>query len=52
MDVIHERAVGMDISKREAKVCVRITGKRKGTFESSVGGGGKGWPGPGRDCRD
>lgn len=33
MDVIHERAAGMDISKRDAKVCVRVPGKRAGTFE-------------------
>lgn len=36
MDVVHERAVGIDISKRDAKVCLRIPGKRKGTFESTV----------------
>lgn len=36
MDVIHERAVGIDISKRDAKVCVRVPGKRAGTFEHNV----------------
>lgn len=36
MDVVHERAVGIDISKRDAKVCVRIPGKRKGQFTSTV----------------
>ena len=36
MDVVHERAVGIDISKRDAKVCLRIPGKRKGTFESTI----------------
>ena len=36
MDIVHERAVGMDISKRDAKVCLRVPGKRKGTFESTV----------------
>ena len=36
MDVIHERAVGIDISKRDAKVCLRVPGKRAGTFESTV----------------
>lgn len=36
MDVVHERAVGIDISKRDAKVCLRIPGKRKGTCESTV----------------
>ncbi|MET3767718.1 transposase [Marisediminicola sp. UYEF4] len=36
MDVIHERAAGIDISKRDAKVCVRVPGKRSGTFEQKV----------------
>jgi hypothetical protein len=27
VDVVHERAVGTDISKRDAKVCVREPGK-------------------------
>ncbi len=36
MDVVHERAVGMDISKRDAKVAVRKPGKRAGTFTTSV----------------
>lgn len=36
MDIVHERAVGMDISKRDAKVCVRVPGKRVGTFTSTV----------------
>jgi transposase len=36
MDVIHERAAGMDISKRDAKVCVRVPGKRAETFEQKV----------------
>lgn len=36
MDVIHERAAGMDISKRDAKVCVRVPGKRPGTFQQEV----------------
>lgn len=36
MDVIHERAVGMDISKRDAKVCVRVPGKRAGTFDHTT----------------
>lgn len=36
MDIIHERAAGMDISKRDAKVAVRVPGKRKGTFETAV----------------
>jgi len=28
MDVVHERAAGMDISKRDVKVCVRVPAKR------------------------
>lgn len=36
MDVVHERAVGMDISKRDAKVAVRKPGKRAGTYVTTV----------------
>lgn len=36
MDVVHERAAGIDISKRDAKVAVRVPGKRAGTFETAV----------------
>ncbi len=36
MDIVHDRAVGIDISKRDAKVCVRIPGQRAGTFTSTV----------------
>lgn len=36
MDIVHDRAVGMDVSKRDVKVCVRVPGKRAGTFESTV----------------
>jgi hypothetical protein len=36
MDVVHERAAGMDISKRDVKVAVRVPGKRAGTFTTSV----------------
>lgn len=36
MDLVHERAVGIDISKRDAKVCVRRPAKRKGQFTSTV----------------
>ncbi|MDP9983037.1 transposase [Pseudarthrobacter oxydans] len=36
MDIVHDRAVGMDISKRDAKVCLRVPGKRAGTFTSTV----------------
>jgi transposase len=37
MDIIHDRAVGIDISKRDAKVCLRLPAERKGQFSSSVG---------------
>lgn len=36
MDIVHERSVGMDISKRDAKVCIRVPGKRRGQFTSTV----------------
>ena len=36
MEILHERAAGMDISKRDAKVCVRTPGSPKGTFEKRV----------------
>lgn len=36
MDIVHERAVGMDISKRDAKVCLRVPGQRAGTYISRV----------------
>ena len=36
MDIVHDRAVGMDISKRDAKVCVRVPGNRPGQFTSTV----------------
>ncbi|MCX8456315.1 IS110 family transposase [Paenarthrobacter ureafaciens] len=36
MDIVHERAAGLDISKRDAKVCVRIPGTRAGTYISRV----------------
>ena len=36
MDVVHERAAGIDISKRDAKVAVRIPGKRAGSFTTTV----------------
>ena len=36
MDIIHERAAGIDVSKRDAKVAVRVPGKRTGTFQTSV----------------
>ena len=36
MDVVHERAAGIDISKRDAKVAVRVPGKRPGSFTTTV----------------
>lgn len=36
MDLIHERAAGIDISKRDAKVAIRAPGKRAGTFTTKV----------------
>lgn len=36
MDVVHERAAGIDISKRDAKVAVRLPGNRAGTFVTTV----------------
>lgn len=36
MDLVHERAVGIDISKRDANVCVRVSAKRKGQFTSTA----------------
>lgn len=36
MDVVHDRAVGIDISKRDAKVCVRVPGKKPGTLTTTV----------------
>lgn len=36
MDVVHERAAGMDISKRDAKVCVRAPSARAGYYSSIV----------------
>ncbi|HEY8318201.1 MAG TPA: IS110 family transposase [Amnibacterium sp.] len=36
MDVVHERAAGIDISKRDAKVAVRVPGARAGTYSTTV----------------
>jgi transposase len=36
LDLIHERAAGIDISKRDAKVAIRAPGKRPGTFGTNV----------------
>jgi hypothetical protein len=35
MEVVHVRCAGLDISKRDVKVCVRVAGKgRRGTAET------------------
>ncbi|GGN81170.1 IS110 family transposase [Streptomyces albiflavescens] len=37
MDVLHERCVGVDISKKDAKVCVRTpSAKRRGSFTNQT----------------
>jgi transposase len=36
LDVVHERVAALDVSKKDAKVCVRVPGKRRGTFTSTV----------------
>ncbi len=36
MEIVHERAAGMDISKRDVKVCIRVPGARAGTFSKTV----------------
>ncbi|WP_344297993.1 IS110 family transposase, partial [Agromyces neolithicus] len=36
MDIVYERAAGMDISKRDAKVCVRVPSDRPGQFRKQV----------------
>ena len=35
MEVVHQRCAGMDVSKRDAKVCVRVAGRgRRKTVEA------------------
>lgn len=34
--MVHERVAGIDISKRDAKVAIRVPGKRAGTFSTNV----------------
>ena len=35
MEVVHVRCAGMDVSKRDAKVCVRVAGRgRRKTVET------------------
>lgn len=36
MELIHERAAGIDISKKDAKVAIRRPGKRRNTFTTTV----------------
>ena len=36
MEVVHERCAGMDVSKRDAKVCLRLPGSRRGSYTKSV----------------
>ncbi|QIX53705.1 IS110 family transposase [Rhodococcus sp. DMU1] len=36
MEVVHERCAGMDISKRDAKVCIRTPGARPGTYRKQL----------------
>lgn len=36
MEVLHYRCAGMDMSKRDAKVCVRVPGARHNTFTKVI----------------
>ena len=36
MDLVHPRCAGVDVSKRDAKVCVRIAGRGRGGVTSTV----------------
>lgn len=36
MDIVHERSAWIDISKRDAKVCIRVPGEARGQFTSTV----------------
>lgn len=36
MDVVHGRVAGMDLSKRDAKVCIRVPGPQAGHYTSKV----------------
>jgi hypothetical protein len=36
MEVIHPRCAGIDISKKDAKVCVRVQGNGRATTTSTV----------------
>lgn len=36
MEVLHERCAGIDLSKRDAKVCIRAPGARAGTYSKKI----------------
>jgi transposase len=36
MDLVHPRCAGLDVSKRDAKVCVRIAGRGRRGASSTV----------------
>ena len=36
MEVVHQRCAGLDVSKRDAKVCVRSPGRRPGSYVKPV----------------
>ena len=36
VEVLHERCAGMDISKRDVKVCIRVPGRRGGRYRNEV----------------
>jgi transposase len=36
VEVLHERCAGLDISKRDAKVCIRVPGGRGGRYRNEV----------------
>ena len=36
MEVVHARCAGLDISKRDAKVCVRVAGRGRGKTVETV----------------
>ena len=36
MEVVHQRCAGMDVSKRDAKVCLRCPGRRIGSYAKTI----------------
>ena len=36
MEVVHQRCAGLDVSKRDVKVCLRVPGKRRGSYVKPV----------------